>query len=102
MLVTFKTKSHPNIIMFGDVGKQVLELMDFGSSVPGSIDASDVPTALANLQKGLQAIPREVDEDQDTEDTEDDEPVIDIHTRALPVIELLQSAVSDDNYVRWD
>lgn len=90
--------------MFGDVAKQVLELMDFGSGVPGSIDASDVPTALANLQKGLQAIPREVDDghNSDKEDSEDDEPVIDIHTRALPVIELLQSAVSDDNYVRWE
>ena len=100
MLVTFKTKSYPNITMFGDVARRLLELMDFGSSVPGGIVAADVPIALTNLRKGLQAIPRE--EVDDSEEEEDDEPTVDIHTRAVPLIELLQSAVADDNNVRWE
>ena len=100
MLVTFKSKSYPNITMFGDVARRMLELMDFGSNVPGGIVAEDVPTALTNLQKGLQAIPRE--EVDKSRETEDDEPTVDIHTRAVPLIELLQSAVANDNHIRWE
>lgn len=99
MLVTFKSKSYPNITMFGDVARRMLELMDFGSRVPGAIVASDVPAALVNLQTGLQAIPREMN---DSPGTEDDEPTVEIHTRALPLIELLQAAVAGDNAVRWE
>ncbi|NNE62866.1 MAG: DUF1840 domain-containing protein [Gammaproteobacteria bacterium] len=99
MLVTFKSKSYPNITMFGDVARRMLELMDFGSRVPGAIVASDVPVALVNLQTGLQAIPREMN---DSPRTEDDEPTVEIHTRALPLIELLQAAVAGDNAVRWE
>ena len=99
MLVTFKSKSYPNITMFGDVARRMLELMDFGSNVPGGIVAPDVAVALGNLQKGLQAIPREMN---DSPQTEDDEPAVNIHTRALPLIELLQAAVAGDNAVRWE
>ena len=49
MLITFKTKSYANIMMFGDVGLKMLKMMDFGVSVPGAIIAEDVPRALRNL-----------------------------------------------------
>ena len=53
MLITFKTKSYANIVMFGDVGTKMLEMMDFGVSVPGAIVAEDVPRALNNLKQAL-------------------------------------------------
>ena len=54
MLVTFKTKSYANIVMFGDVGTKMLELMNYGTSIPGAITAEDVSHALSNLQRGLE------------------------------------------------
>jgi len=99
MLVTFKTKSYANIVMFGDVGTKMLEMMDFGTSIPGAINPEDVSQALSNLRRGLESA------EQTTEpaaDTDEDQPMIGIHTRALPFIELLQSAVDEQNHVRWE
>ena len=52
MLITFKTKAYANITMFGNVGRRMLEMMDFGTSLPGAIREEDVPRALANLENG--------------------------------------------------
>ena len=50
MLVTFKTKSYANIVMFGDVGTKMLELMNYGTSIPGAITAEDVsPVSYTHL-----------------------------------------------------
>ena len=49
MLVTFHTKSYANITMFGDVAKQLLELLGHSGTIPSAIKAEDVPAALARL-----------------------------------------------------
>jgi len=99
MLITFKTKSYANITMFGDVGIKMLEMMDYGVSVPGAIIAEDVPQALDNLRRGLESVMEIV---EPAGDAGDDQPSVSLHTRALPLIELLQSAIDDQNHVRWE
>ena len=99
MLITFKTKSYANIIMFGDVGTKMLEMMGFGVSVPGAIIAEDVAQALSNLLRGLESVMEIV---EPVGDDGDDQPAISLHTRALPLIELLQSAIDDENHLRWE
>ena len=99
MLVTFKTKSYANIVMFGDVGTKMLEMMDYGTSIPGAIIPEDVSQALSNLQRGLESV------EQTTEsaaDADEDQPAVSLLTRAVPLIELLQSAIDDRNHVRWE
>ncbi len=99
MLITFKTKSYANIIMFGDVGTKMLEMMGFGVSVPGAIIVEDVAQALDNLRRGLESVVEIV---EPAGDAGDDQPAVSLHTRALPLIELLQSAIDDENHVRWE
>jgi hypothetical protein len=99
MLITFKTKSYANIMMFGEVALKLLKMMDYGVSVPGGIIAEDVPQALSNLQRQLESV---IDVVEPAGDEEDDQPAVSLHTRALPLIELLQSAVADQNNVRWE
>lgn len=99
MLITFKTKAYANITMFGDVGLGLLELMGFGSSIPGAIDSGDVPAALANLKTALDKMPQQV---EPAGDAEEDQPAVSLHTRALPLIELLQAAIAEEAYVRWE
>jgi hypothetical protein len=99
MLITFKTKAYANITMFGDVGLGLLELMGFGSDVPGAIDSADVPTALANLKAALDKMPQQV---EPAGEAGEDQPAVSLHTRALPLIELLQAAIADEDYVRWE
>ena len=99
MLITFKTKSYANIIMFGDVAKKLLEMMDYGTSVPGAIMSEDVPQALRNLRHGLESVMEVV---EPAGDADDDQPAVSLNTRAVPLIELLQSAIDDENHVRWE
>jgi hypothetical protein len=67
--------------------------------VPGGIVAGDVGKALKNLQQGLLEIPEETEPEAD----EDEEtPRVNLPTRALPLIELLQAAYADENDVRWE
>ena len=99
MLITFKTKSYANITMFGDVAAKLLEMMGYGTSVPGAIISDDVPRALNNLRSGLESVMEVV---EPAGDADDDQPAVSLHTRAVPLVELLQSAIDDDNHVRWE
>ncbi|MCP4877966.1 MAG: DUF1840 domain-containing protein [Gammaproteobacteria bacterium] len=99
MLITFKTSAYANITMLGDVGQQMLEMMSFGTSVPGAIDADDVPRALQNLQQTLDKMPQHV---EPAGDAEEDQPAVSLHTRAIPLVQLLQAAVVQENYIRWE
>jgi hypothetical protein len=99
MLITFKTSAYANITMFGDVGLKLLEMMNFGKAVPGAITAEDVPQALINLQQGLATIPQQA-EAAGAED--DDQPSTSLHTRAVPLLELLKAATVDHNLVHWE
>ena len=99
MLVTFKTKSYANITMFGEVGKKMLEMIGFGVDIPGAIIAADVPQALQNLKKNLEAV-RDIVDPVSEED--DDQPAVSLHTRSVPLVALLQSAVDDENDVMWE
>ncbi len=99
MLITFKSRAHASITMFGDVGQRLLDMMGFGSRVPGAINAVDVPAALENLRIALAKLPDEgvVDESDD-----DDQPAVSLHTRSLPLLDLLQAAADEEEYVSWE
>jgi hypothetical protein len=110
MPITFTTKSYADITMLNDTGEVMLELMDFGSLMPGAIAANDVPQALSNLQKNLadksdqkdQEYDENEDENEDEdEDGEDQTSPVSMTTRAMPLLELLKSAANNDNNVSW-
>jgi hypothetical protein len=99
MLITFKTRAYANITMFGDVGRKMLEMMAFGTSVPGAINAADVPIALANLEAALAKIPQQ---EEPVDDATNEPPAVGLHTRAVPLLELLQAAIDEETYVGWE
>ena len=98
-MVTFKTKAYASIPMLGDVAKQMLEMMKFGTDVPGAIVAEDVAAARDNLKQALAAMPEIV---EPAGDDEGDQPAVSLHTRAFPLLELLDAAVADEEHVRWE
>ena len=99
MLITFQCRAYANITMLGESGMRMLEMMGFGTRVPGAIRAADLEQALQNLRNALAALPQD---DQPPANGDDEEPVTSLHTRALPLIELLQAAIADDTPVRWE
>ena len=99
MLVTFTTDAHADITMFGDVALSMLKMMGHSATVPGAILAADVPAALSKLTAAIDAekdIVAVEDQDQD-----EDEPVVSMANRALPVIDLLAAAAKADCNVMW-
>jgi hypothetical protein len=93
MLVTFRTKAHADITMFGNVAIELLKLAGHTGTVPSAIRASDVPLFLERLQTALaarHALPP--DDAMAAEDDPDTEPLVPLGRRALPLIALLREA----------
>ena len=113
MLITFRSKASGNVTMFGDIAKQLLKMMGFCETVPGAIDAEDVPRALANLEQAINKEKQRLCQEKldgteaekianDELDDADYEPEISIAIRAIPLIELLQAAEKERCYIMWE
>jgi hypothetical protein len=98
MLVTFTTKAHADITMFGDVALAMLKMMGHSATVPGAILAADVPAALSRLKAAIDAGKTS---SPPVEDKDADEPVVSLAHRALPLIELLANAAKAESDVMW-
>ena len=95
MLVTFTTKSYADITMFGDVAIALLKMMGHSGTVPSAIRAEDVPVALDRLKTAINTGKGA----QPTGGKDDD--AVSMAQRALPLINLLASAVKDKCDVTW-
>ena len=105
MIVTFKTKAHADIMMFGDIAVKLLKLMGHSGTVPSALVAEEVPGALDRLKKAVAAhkaaTPQPARPAQ-KEDGEKEEIPIDLAQRALPLIQLLEAAAAAKADVLWD
>jgi hypothetical protein len=98
MPITFTTKTYADITMLNDIGETMLEMIGFGNLVPGAIAEQDVHQAFANLERNL------VDENAKKKlstDEDEKQPSVELSTRAIPLLELLKSASSNQNAVSW-
>lgn len=110
MLVTFKTSVYSDITMFGTAAISLLKLMGQSGNVPGAILAADVPQALQTLQAGLAELSLNHTGDDSAKaseapsgyEDEDDAVPVALHTRAGPLISLLEAAVASKENVQWD
>ena len=106
MLVTFRTKAYANITMFGDVAKQLLELMGHSGTIPSAIKAEDVPIALARLETAIAqrraAEVAKVPANARDRDDYDVPRAVSISQRAVPMLELLRAAAAKKADVMWD
>ena len=60
-----------------------------GEQVPYTVD----------LQRALARLPKQVEA---AGEADEDEPAVSLHTRAVPLIQLLEAAVAGETYVRWE
>jgi hypothetical protein len=101
MLVTFTTKGYADITMFGDVGISLLKMMGHSGTVPGAILAEDVPAALSRLTAAIDKVKASQPVEVKDEDKDEDERVVSMAHRALPLINLLAAAVQAKSTVSW-
>lgn len=98
MLVTFTTDAYADITMFGDVALGLLKMMGHSKTVPGAILAADVPMALSRLKAAINA---ENSSPPVEKEDEDEQPMVSMADRALPLINLLTAAAEAKCNVMW-
>lgn len=102
MLVTFKSKVYGEFTMFGDIAERLLKMMGHSGTIPSAISAVDVPAALKRLKSAIDAEKNAAAEETgDTEDEENEEPVVSLEIRAYPLIEMLTAAANSHSNVMW-
>jgi hypothetical protein len=105
MIVKFSTRVGA-LTMHGDAAVALLKAMGHSGTVPGAILAADLPGALASLRKALQEQPEAppppepagMDEDEDRER----EPPVTLHMRALPLIDMVETAIARGSDLMWE
>ncbi|ACL71115.1 DUF1840 domain-containing protein [Thioalkalivibrio sulfidiphilus] len=103
MLIIFKSPAHGDITYFGEIAEALIRLMGHSGTVPGAIDAEEVPAALARLKAGLAAsVPRSGAASREQEDESEEETPVPLSNRALPLVELLEAAAAARAYVMWE
>jgi hypothetical protein len=111
MLITFKSKAYPNVLMYQDHAKRILDLLNKESD-RGVITAEEAPQAVELLEHEIDESRKhqatdEVEQDVkahhgDTEDADHD-PIqaVTFSTRAYPLLEMLRAARDQKADVLW-
>ena len=108
MLVRFSSRVG-QLTMFGDVATRLLKLLGHSGTIPGAIVAPDLAAAHASLRAGLAkegdapapepgttaATAQEIDADPHR-------APITLRTRAVPLIELIETAIQRDADLMWE
>lgn len=111
MLITFKCKAYPNVLMYQDHAKRILDLLNKETD-RGVITAAEAPAAVTTLEHEIEETRKhqatdEVEQDVkahhgDHEDAEH-EPIeqVGFATRAYPLLEMLRAARDQHADVLW-
>ena len=99
MIVTFTSQHSPDIVMFGDVAQKLLKMIGHSGTVPGAIRPEDLPGMLNSLKQALDKQPG--GQDQSPAGPGDGENKVPLSLRALPLVELIESAIENEDHVMW-
>jgi hypothetical protein len=102
MLITFRSGVCTDVMMFGDVARQMMEIMGKEPGDRGVITVDQLVGAAARLRKAV-ADERALRKGAQPADEEDEEARehVGIGQRALPLIELLECSLKEEKAVTW-
>lgn len=111
MLITFKSKAYPNVLMYQEHAKRILDLLHKDSD-RGVITAAEATQAVKLLESEIEESRKhqatdELEEDVkahhgDVSDAEHEQvQTVSFSTRAYPLLEMLRAARDQGNDVLW-
>ena len=111
MLMVFKSKSSPELVMYQEHAQRILDLLH-KNPTRGVITAADASAALAVLEKEVadskleqqaQAAARkkEKEEEEDDEENTKKPAVVGFSARAYPLLEMLRTAEKNGHDIVW-
>lgn len=98
MLVTFQSDAYGDVMMFGDVARQMLEIIGKDSAERGVVTVEELPAAISKLRAAIGADTRPV---RQTAVIDEEEASISITQRALPLLALFEHSLKDEVPVLW-
>src|SRR5688572_16614543 len=108
MLVRFSTR-FGQLTMFGDAATRLLKLLGHSGAIPGAIVSADLPAALASLRAGIErdghSPAPEPGAQVPTAEELDADPrraPVSLRTRAVPLIELIETAIARGTDLMWE
>ena len=109
MLITFKSKSAPDLLMYQEHAQRLLDLLNKSPS-RGVITAAEAGNALAVLEKAVAASKStpEVNAEPDSGEQENGETAeqkksqqVGFSARAYPLLQMLRAAKAQGNDIMW-
>lgn len=107
MLVKFTTR-HGQLVMLGEPAVALLRLGGHSGTVPSAVLAADLPAFLERVRSGLEIhgdelspAPPPPDPDRRDDDGPRERPVS-LRHRAVPLLDMLQTAIARDSDLMWD
>jgi hypothetical protein len=113
MLITFKSKSYPAVMMYKEHAERILELLN-KSPTRGVITAAEAAGALAALEREVemsklhpdQDIEHHPDHTHSADALEGDPELLEkqhvgFAARVFPLLEMLRTALTDGNDIVW-
>lgn len=101
MLITFSSKSHEDVVYFGDIALKLLAMMGRSPMIPGGMTAIEIREALHQLEKALNINHTDLNSDLSIEKKHKSKE-ISLKTRALPLLQLLKSADKAQSNITWN
>src|SRR5262245_45347508 len=104
MLITFKSKSSGNVLMFGDVAQQLLAIIGKPQEKQGIITVEQLPDAIQRLKQAMakSKTPQTHARGHDEEAENDEQrPSVSIVQRAVPLLELLERSLHYKTPITW-
>ena len=113
MLITFKTKAYPNVMMYQEHAKRILDLLNKDADAERGVITS------AEAERAVDVLEREIEEsrkhqatdemeqdvkahDRDNEDAEHESvQAVSFSTRAYPLLEMLRAARDQGADILW-
>lgn len=97
MPVIFNTATSHRIIMLNKDAELMLKMMQTSGEIPGALFVEAIPQALATLESQTNE-----SENETEEPVSNNRDYVELHTRAIPLIELMQKAIKDEEKLLWD
>jgi hypothetical protein len=106
MIVNFSTR-FDRLTMFAEPALALLGMLGHSTRIPGAMLASELPAALARLRGALQESghvpsPAPAARPEDEDDSRPRQPPVDLATRAVPLISMIQRAIEGGSDLMWD
>ena len=98
MPIIFRTPTSQRVIMLDQHAEMILKTIHTSGNVPGALYPEAIPAAIEALDARIKLESLNDEESAQTEDSD----AVDMQTRTLPLIELMQSAVEKNETLMWD